>query len=147
MANIRGCDLPDTLYYFLDGHTWAKPLGNGLLRVGLTAVARALTGGRVASLAVLANKIGRVVAQGEPIAELTGGRHPGPVPAPASGVLVLTNARLATDPSLVVADPYGEGWLAEIDPTRWEAERAGLANGPEGMAAYRARLEAEGISC
>jgi len=29
----------------------------------------------------------------------------------------------------------------------WEADKAGLLSGPDGLAAYKAKLEADGISC
>jgi glycine cleavage system H protein len=34
--------------------------------------------------------------------------------SPVSGEVVEVNAALATDPSLVNSDPYGEGWMVKI---------------------------------
>ncbi len=39
MADIRGCNLPDDLYYLIEKHVWAKPIEDGTVRVGMTAVA------------------------------------------------------------------------------------------------------------
>ena len=69
------------------------------------------------------------------------------MPAPVNGVLVRANDKLASDPNLAVSDPYGEGWIAEMKPNDWEAEKAALVTGAEGLAAYLAKLEADGVSC
>jgi glycine cleavage system H protein len=53
----------------------------------------------------------------------------------------------AADPNLAVRDPYGEGWIAELQASQWETEKAGLLTGPEGLAVYEAKLQAENISC
>jgi hypothetical protein len=30
MTDIRGCNLPDDLYYLIEKHVWAKPIEGGL---------------------------------------------------------------------------------------------------------------------
>jgi glycine cleavage system H protein len=37
--------------------------------------------------------------------------------APLSGTVVARNDRLADEPELINTDPYGSGWLVEIEPT------------------------------
>lgn len=68
-------------------------------------------------------EVGEVVYQGLPLAavKLADGCSV-VVPSPVSGVVVGVNERLAADPSLVVRDPCGEGWLACICTTRLEEE-------------------------
>ncbi|MHB1569767.1 MAG: hypothetical protein ACYC0H_11230 [Solirubrobacteraceae bacterium] len=44
-------------------------------------------------------------------------------------------------------DPYADGWIAKLRPADWDADSADLVTGPEGVAAYQAFLEREGISC
>jgi len=39
MAIIRGCNLPEDLYYYPEKHLWLKPLGGNLFRLGLTPIA------------------------------------------------------------------------------------------------------------
>ena len=51
------------------------------------------------------------------------------------------------DPNLAITDPYGEGWIAEIQANAWDAEKGSLASGPAGVAAYQAKLDAENITC
>jgi glycine cleavage system H protein len=147
MANVRGCNLPDDLYYLVEKHVWAKPMGDGLIRVGITAVAGKLSGGKLAALTVKAKNIGQEVKQAKSIATVESSKFVGPVPAPISGVLVRANDKLAADPNIAVSDPYGEGWVAEMQATDWDGEKGTLVTGAEGVAAYQAKLEADNISC
>jgi len=71
----------------------------------------------------------------------------GPVPAPISGILLRANDKLASDPNIAIADPYGEGWVAEIQASDWDGEVGLLVTGAAGVAAYQAKLVAENISC
>ena len=147
MANVRGCNLPDDLYYLIEKHVWAKPMGNGLVRVGITAIAAKLSGGKLAAITVKAKNIGQEVLQGKSLATVESSKFVGPVPTPVTGVLLRANEKLAADPNLAVSDPYGEGWVAEIQASDWDGQKGTLATGAEGIAAYQAKLEAENITC
>lgn len=147
MASVNGCNLPDDLYYLVEKHVWARPMADGVVRVGITAVAAKLSGGKLAAITVKAKNIGQEVKQGKSLATVESSKFVGPVPAPVTGVLLRANDRLAADPNIAVADPYGEGWVAEMQPADWEGEKGTLATGPAGIAAYQAKLEADHISC
>lgn len=147
MATIRGCNLPEDLFYYMEKHVWAKPMDGGVVRVGITSVAAKLSGGKLAAITVKAKNIGQEVKQGKSVATLESSKFVGPVPAPVTGVLVRANEKLAADPNIAVADPYGEGWIAEMKATNWEGEKGLLVTGTEGLAKYQAKLEADGISC
>ena len=147
MSDIRGCNLPDDLFYLVEKHVWAKPMEDGTLRVGMTAVAAKLAGSNLAGVTVKAKAIGQEVAQGKSIATVESSKFVGPVPAPVTGVLLRGNEKLASDPNIVSNDPYGEGWIAEIKPSNWDADKSSLATGADGIAAYQAKLEADNISC
>jgi glycine cleavage system H protein len=147
MTDIRGCNLPEDLYYLIEKHVWAKPIEGGLVRVGMTAVAGKLSGGKLAAVTIKTKAIGQEVAQGKSVATVESSKFVGPVPAPVTGVLVRGNDKLASDPNLAISDPYGEGWIAEIKPANWDGDKAGLANGAEGLAAYQKKMETDNISC
>ena len=147
MTTVKGCNLPDDLYYLVEKHVWAKPMDNGVVRVGITAVAAKLSGGKLAAITVKAKNLGQEVKQGKSLATVESSKFVGPVPAPVTGVLLRANEKLANDPNLAVADPYGEGWVAEMQPADWEGEKGTLVTGSAGIAAYQAKLEADNISC
>jgi glycine cleavage system H protein len=147
MSEVRGCNLPEDLFYLVEKHVWAKPMDGGVVRVGITAVAAKLSGGKLAALTVKAKNIGQEVAQGKSLATVESSKFVGPVPAPVTGVVLRGNDKLATDPNLATSDPYGEGWVAEMQPANWEGEKGNLVTGPDGIGIYKAKLEAENISC
>ena len=147
MTIIRGCNLPQELYYLIDKHVWARPVEGGLVKVGMTSVAGKLAGGKLNAITVKTKNIGQEIKQGKSIATVESSKFVGPVPAPVTGILVRANEKVASDPNLAVSDPYGEGWIAEIKATSWESEKSILATGDSGVAAYQAKLEADGVSC
>lgn len=147
MPVIRGCNIPEELYYNLEKHVWAKPLDGGVVRVGMTQVAGKLAGGKLTAVTVKAKNIGQEVRAGKSAATVESSKYVGPVPAPITGVLLRVNDKLAADPNLPIADPYGEGWIVEIQASAWDSEKDALVTGPAGVAAYQAKLDAEGITC
>jgi glycine cleavage system H protein len=147
MGILRGCNLPDDLFYFVEKHIWAKPMGGGLIRIGMDAVAGKLSGGKLNAVTIKLKAVGGEVLKGKSVATVESSKYVGPVPAPVTGVLERANDKLASDPNLVIRDPYGEGWIVEMKASRWDEEKAGLLTGEAGLARYLARLEAENISC
>jgi len=147
MAILNECNLPDDLYYFIDKHVWVKPIENGLVRIGMTSVAVKLSGGNLIACTVKSKKIGQEIPQGKSLATLESSKFVGPVPAPITGILEKANDKLADDPNIAVSDPYGEGWIADLKPSNWESEKEALVFGEEGLAKYKAKLDADGISC
>jgi glycine cleavage system H protein len=147
MTTVKGCNLPNDLYYLVDKHVWAKPMDGGIVRVGITAVAAKLSGGKLAAITVKAKNIGQEVKQGKSLATVESSKFVGPVPAPVTGVLLRANEKLTNDPNIAISDPYGEGWVAEMQPVDWEDEKGTLVTGPAGIAAYQAKLDADNISC
>ena len=147
MAIVRGCNLPEDLYYLIEKHVWAKPMGEGVIRVGITSVAGKLSGGKLAAITVKAKNIGQEVKQAKSIATVESSKFVGPVPAPITGILLKENDKLAADPNIAISDPYGEGWVAEMQASDWDAEKAVLVTGADGVAVYQAKLVSDNITC
>jgi len=42
--------------------------------------------------------------------------------SPLSGIVVDVNEKVLTDPESILQDPYGEGWLIRMKPSRFDAE-------------------------
>jgi glycine cleavage system H protein len=61
------------------------------------------------------------------------------LPSPVSGRVVLVNPELDSTPEKINQDPYGDGWLCEIEASNWEADRTNLLD-PN---AYFARMKHE----
>ncbi len=97
---------------FLDtAHTWLRITSDGRLRVGIDDfLAEAV--GQVDKVECPAQ--GASIERGQPLFTLTVKGRKLVVPSPASGTFMAANANTQRDPSAVVRDPYGAGWVASI---------------------------------
>ena len=48
--------------------------------------------------------------------------------SPISGRVVLVNPALETAPEIINQDPYGQGWICDVELSDWNADRARLLN-------------------
>jgi glycine cleavage system H lipoate-binding protein len=112
---------------FHRGHAWLIGGDDGLVTVGLDDFAAKLVGplSRVSLPAV-----GASVGQGEQAWRLTAadGRSVDML-SPVDGTVVELNAAVAASPDLAERDPYGEGWLMKVRPSRLRANRINLMAG------------------
>ncbi len=143
MAEVRGCRLPEDVHYWVEKHVWAR-LADGEAVVGMTDAAQKLAG-RI--LYVNPKKAGRAVERGQSLATVESAKYVGPVPSPLSGEIVAVNERVRREASVVNEDPYGEGWVVRLRPTRLEEELGSLLTGAAAVDAYRRRLEEENLAC
>jgi glycine cleavage system H protein len=81
-------------------------------RIGLDALGVEISG-TLAQLAFL--PVGEFLKRGEPFGSLEAAKFVGPLTSPLSGTLTATNDAVVVDPALVERDPYGAGWLVELD--------------------------------
>ena len=142
MPTVRGCHLPDDLLYDVENRIWFKEVGDGNLRIGMTAVATAMAGQVVA---FTPKKVGRSVKAGRSCATVESGKWVGPAKSAAAGEVVEVNEELIKQPSLVNEDPYGAGWLVILKPEDRESVKATLTPGAEVAAPYEAKMAADGF--
>lgn len=143
MPEVRGCDIPDHLYYWPEKHVWAA-LADGIVTVGITDIAQNLAHN---VLSALPKDVGRPAKKGKSLGTVESSKWVGPVTSPLDGEVVEANSLLSSDPGILNRDPYGEGWFVRIRPDDWSRDSADLVTGEAGVAAYQAFLEAEGIVC
>ena len=107
---------PEDLRY-TDKHEWVR-VGNGdVARVGITSYAADALGDVVY---VSLPQVGEEVAFDDACAEVESTKSVSDVYAPVSGVITAVNDLLSDTPDTVNSDPYGDGWLFEVelsDPT------------------------------
>jgi glycine cleavage system H protein len=105
--------IPADLRY-TDKHEWlAAPQPSGAVRVGITDYAQHALGDIVY---VDLPEVGTAVQAGEAFGEVESTKSASEVYAPVSGTVVARNDRLKDKPELINGEPYGEGWLIEIEP-------------------------------
>ncbi len=142
MPTVRGCDLPEDLLYDVENHVWFKELGDGTVRVGMTAVATAMAGRLVA---VTPKRVGRSVKAGKSCATIESGKWVGPAKVAAAGEVVEINDSLVAKPDTANDDPYGEGWLIVLKPEDWDSVKPTLTPGADVAPAYEAKMAADGF--
>lgn len=105
-------NVPDDLRYSAE-HEWAKALdGTSRVRVGITDYAQDALGDVVY---VDLPAIGTSVGKGEAVGELESTKSVSELYAPVGGTIVAVNEALVDNPQLLNEDPYGEGWLIEVE--------------------------------
>jgi glycine cleavage system H protein len=125
---IQGFEFPDGLYFQAEHQVWARlEDGGSVARVGITALGIHLAGGEI--YMARPKMVGAVVAQGASVAVVELAKAIVSVKSPVGGTVVEVNARLGAAPDLVHRDPYGEGWLARLTLSGFDADRAALVHG------------------
>ena len=104
--------IPDDLRYTPD-HEWVRP-GEPAVRVGITHFAQDALGDIVY---VQLPDPGTAVEAGQAFGEVESTKSVSEIYAPVTGTVVEANTRLADEPELINTDPYGDGWLLEIEPS------------------------------
>jgi len=96
-------------------HEWIRSPGEsaGAVRVGITEFAQDALGDIVY---VSLPEVGDEVEGGSPVGELESTKSVSDVYAPITGKVVARNEALEASPELVNSEPYGEGWLFELEP-------------------------------
>jgi glycine cleavage system H protein len=64
------------------------------------------------------------------------------ISSPVGGKIVHVNPLMETAPETINQDPYGEGWLCEIEAVDWETDRKNLLD----AAAYFVQMKGEAES-
>jgi len=103
-------ELPTDLYYTKNDE-WARVTGS-VARVGVTAHAADALGDIVY---VSLPGVGTQVSPGDSCAELESTKSVNDVYAPVAGVVTAVNEAIADAPETINADPYGAGWLFEVE--------------------------------
>lgn len=98
-------------------------LEEGRVRIGLSDFLQQRSGD-IAFAEV--KPVGAVLAAGDEIAGIETIKVNLAVATPIAGRVVETNPLMDAEPERVNTDPYGEGWLAEIEASDWENDRARL---------------------
>jgi glycine cleavage system H protein len=102
--------IPQDLKYTKD-HEWARQQGN-LVVVGVTAHAQEALGDVVY---VELPKVGSTMTAGKQFGVIESTKAVSELFAPISGKVVKVNDALTDKPDTVNEDPYGAGWIVEVE--------------------------------
>ncbi len=128
-------EIPSDLYYTAD-HEWVRRTGDDTVRVGITDFAQAALGDVV--FVELPEVDAEVTAGGE-FGTVESTKSNSDLYAPITAKVVAVNDDVSDSPELVNSDPYGAGWLIEL-----QVDAASLSEALDGLLdadAYGATLD------
>lgn len=107
--------IPQNLKYTKE-HEWARVEGKTVV-VGVTAHAQEALGDVVY---VELPKLGATIVEGKQFGVIESTKAVSDLYAPLSGKVVKVNDALTGNPSIINTDPYGQGWIVEVEPSDTE---------------------------
>ncbi|HEX8819901.1 MAG TPA: glycine cleavage system protein GcvH [Archangium sp.] len=113
-------EIPQNLKYTKE-HEWARAEGTRVV-VGVTAHAQESLGDVVY---VELPKVGSSVTAGKQFGVIESTKAVSDLYSPLSGKVVKVNDALTDSPATINSDPYGAGWIVELEPSD-SKELAGL---------------------
>ena len=103
--------IPDDLQYTKE-HEWDSQTSTNVFRMGITDYAQGALGDIVY---VQLPKVGESVTADKVCGEVESTKSVSEIFAPVTGKIVAVNESLGQAPENINSDPYGSGWLAEIE--------------------------------
>ena len=103
-------EIPPDLSYTAE-HEWVQRVGDDTVRVGITDFAQSSLGDVVF---VQLPDVGTDVSAGESFGEVESTKSVSDLYSPVTAKVVAVNGEMEGSPQLVNSDPYGEGWLVEL---------------------------------
>jgi len=130
--------VPKGLYYN-DAGVWVKREGS-LARLGLSDFAQQRSG----DMAFAEVKpVETLLEPGDEFASIETIKVNVILPSPVTGAIAEINRALEDAPELVNQDPYGKGWLAVVELTDWESDKAKLLDADAYYALIKVQAEEE----
>ncbi len=132
MKNIWQKELtfPEDIYYSPE-LLWAKDLGDNKIRMGISDLGVK----SVKSLIYIrfTTPVGKEINKGDTLGFVETSKMVWEIVTPLSGKLIGRNQKLSSgNPATLVKDPYGEGWLVDIEKLNsTDSELKGLHKGDE----------------
>jgi glycine cleavage system H protein len=124
--------------YSADG-IWLQHLGDRI-RVGVADFVQQHSGD-LAFASV--QPAGSTLAAGEEFAALETVKVNISLPLPVAATIIEVNPALDTRPEVINQDPYGEGWLAVIQASAWDADRRRLLDAEGYFAIMQVQVQQE----
>lgn len=103
-------EVPDDLKYTAE-HEWARISGS-TVRIGITDFAQESLGDVVY---VSLPDVGTIITKGEPFGEVESTKSVSELFGPVDGTVTARNDTLDGQPEVINSDPYGAGWIIEVE--------------------------------
>jgi glycine cleavage system H protein len=104
-------EIPDDLKYTAE-HEWIQATSTSTVRIGITDFAQLALGDVVF---VSLPEVGASLRIGDAFGEIESTKSVSDLYAPVSGIVIGRNDALGDDSQLVNSDPYGAGWVVDVE--------------------------------
>jgi glycine cleavage system H protein len=108
---------------FHQGHTWLRQVDSEVVTIGMSDFAQKLVG-RVESITL--PEIGSHVSQGDTAWHLNLHSESIRMLSPVDGEIIAVNEAILNSTDLINRDPYGDGWLIKVRPSRLDSNARNL---------------------
>ncbi|MFC9302029.1 glycine cleavage system protein GcvH [Streptomyces albidoflavus] len=106
-------NIPEELKY-TEEHNWVRVLPGGAAQVGITSYAQTQLGDIVF---VELPKVGQALDAGQAMGVIESVKSATDLYSPLAGKVTAVNDELEASPELINEEPYGDGWMVEIQPS------------------------------
>ena len=132
MQKIGNFNIRTDLWYDTDNGFWLDIVGK-TARVGMNPLVQETSGSFVS---IHIQDIGKELESGQSFGSVEAEKHVGHLKAPVSGKVIAVNPKVLENPRLINTDPYGKGWLVEIEMSSPETEKNSLLSGHSEVTAW-----------
>jgi glycine cleavage system H protein len=103
--------MDETALRFSEDHVWVLEMGQ-TVRIGLSDYAQEQLGEIIAATL---GEVGKFLEQGDTFGEVESQKTVVELASPVTGTIRSVNENILEDPTVVNVDPYGKGWLVELE--------------------------------
>ena len=135
---FKECRLPQNLHYH-QGHSWVKPEGPDVARIGVDDFAQRLIG-RADFIEL--PRVGAFLEQGENGWRLESDSVTVDILSPVDGEVLEINEKVRDDPQIINRDPFGIGWLLKVRMPKMKGNLTNLLSGKLAAAWMQESIEA-----
>ncbi len=125
MKEIGNYLIDTSLYYDPANQFWLSH-NNGFVRIGFNPLLQETSGSFVA---IVFENQNQMLSRGDSFGSVEAEKHVAQLLMPISGKLIVVNEKLMENPRLLNTDPYGEGWIAEIECENFDEQKHHLIYG------------------
>jgi glycine cleavage system H lipoate-binding protein len=112
--------------YYHQGHSWAMPEDDDVVKIGIDDFAQRLLG---KPHSINLPRIGARIEQGEKGWKLQVDSKSIDMLSPVNGEVLAINEEILVSPDLINQDPYGKGWLAKVKVSKMKTDLKNLLSG------------------
>jgi glycine cleavage system H protein len=103
--------MDETALKFSEDHVWVLEMGQ-TVRIGLSDYAQEQLG-EIITAAM--GEVGKFLEQGDTFGEVESQKTVVEIASPVTGTIRSVNEIVLEDPTVINVDPYGKGWLVELE--------------------------------